>query len=150
MKRSITTNPGFRFILASSLLVLLLGAGLAMAEPTINWIGSCFPHDISSDGSVVVGNSNAGAYEAFRWTAETGIVLLGMNPGSNGLSGAGTPDVSEDGNHVSATIINPDTTGNTQGIWTKGEGWKWSLPPVPDGSPSSEYLNSGVPTFPTR
>ena len=132
MNRHIVNQDGFWALLAALVLLLLLGAAPVMAQGTITWIPDVYPSDISANGKVVVGNT-VGLYEAFRWTAETGVVPLGLNPASNGLGGAGTPHVSEDGNHVSATIINPDTTGVTQGIWTKGEGWTWSMPPVPDG-----------------
>src|SRR4051812_21909598 len=36
---------------------------------------------ISSDGRVVVGHSDAGGLQAFRWTAETGMTPLGA-PGT--------------------------------------------------------------------
>ncbi len=112
-----------------------LGLLLAIASPasaqTINWIGSYFALDMSADGSVVVGNTADGKYETFRWTEATGVVRLGMSTADVGVGGAGTPDVSDDGNHVSATIgLYPDSLA-TQGLWTKGTGWEWSIPPIP-------------------
>jgi len=126
---------------AALALILMAAPGLVQAAGTIEWIGPNIPNDMSSNGKVVVGNATT-TYEAYRWTAETGIVLLGMNPSEFGLGGAGAPEVSDDGNHVSATIINPDTTGHTQGIWTKGEGWVWSMPPVPEGAGLGDDLGS--------
>ena len=146
MNRS-ATKARASIALATMAMGLLLGCGTAGADPTATWLPGVFPWDISSDGSVVVGNT-VGVYEAFRWTAESGVVPLGMNPGSHGMNGGGTPDVSEDGLHVSATIITPDTTGSTQGLWTKGVGWKWSMPPIPDlpdypGMPDTAYVGMG-------
>ena len=53
-------------------------------------------HDVSADGSVVVGFSRSTSwFEAFRWTEESGIVGLGDLPGgsfdsmANGVSGDG-------------------------------------------------------------
>ncbi len=41
-------------------------------------------YDVSADGAVVVGVSfSSSGYEAFRWTAETGMVGLGFFPGGN-------------------------------------------------------------------
>ncbi|OHB48846.1 MAG: hypothetical protein A2Y10_06230 [Planctomycetes bacterium GWF2_41_51] len=54
-------------------------------------------HDVSADGSVVVGSSSSGnGYEAFRWTSETGMQGLGDLPGrdfysvAQGISGDGS------------------------------------------------------------
>ena len=48
-------------------------------------------HALSADGSVVVGRSdlNAPASHAFRWTAATGMVDLGVLPGANDSSARG-------------------------------------------------------------
>jgi uncharacterized membrane protein len=88
--------------------------------------------DISADGSVVVGNT-VGAYETFRWTQSTGIVPLGRATAPVLGVGAGTPDVSWDGNHISATILDDTGTLATQGRWTNGAGWQELMPPVPPG-----------------
>jgi probable HAF family extracellular repeat protein len=54
---------------------------------------------ISADGRTVVGQSiSSNGYEAFRWTAETGIVGLGDLPGRGFFSYAG--DVSQNGSVV--------------------------------------------------
>jgi len=129
MKRNQFTKTGW-LALATVLACLTLTVGTVQAEPTITWTGNNYPLDISADGSVVVGNTADGIYETFRWTEETGPVRLGMHTG-NIAAGGGTPDVSDDGNRVSATIITADSLYATQGIWVKGIGWHQSMPPVP-------------------
>ena len=129
-----------RGVLAAGAALFLL-AGVATAEPTITWLGPNYPTDLSSDGSVAVGNTGDGLYETFRWTAATGVVRLGMSTGATIGGGAGTPDVSDDGRRVSATIITADTTYATQGIWTEGEGWVRSIPPIP---PTGGPIDNGL------
>ena len=89
------------------------------------------------------GNTYDGNYEAFRWTELTGLVTLGAHTGSLGI-GAGTPDISDDGLRISATVLSPDSTAATQGIWVKGEGWHYTMPPVP----AEDYFNSYGIEFP--
>ena len=45
-------------------------------------------HDVSADGSVIIGVAElvAGEHNAFRWTAETGMVALGDLPGGDDYS----------------------------------------------------------------
>ena len=104
-------------------LVLLLTVlcGAAHAEVSFEFICAAYALDISADGTVVVGNA-PGTYETFRWTALDGFELLGGSTAGMG-SGAGTPDVSADGTHASATIadVATDSTYITQGLWTLGE-----------------------------
>jgi len=141
MKRTLTTKTGW-LALAAVLACLTLAAGAALAVPTVAWTGNNYPWGVSADGSVVVGNTGDGNYEAFRWTELTGTVGLGMHTG-NIASGGGVPDVSDDGLHVSATIITADSTLATQGIWTKGIGWRRSMPPIPPtGGTSGDGLGS--------
>jgi len=124
-----------------SLFAVLVIAGGAQAQPEFTELNGVWPFDVSADGAVVVGNDGA-AYETFRWTAETGIVLLGMNTAGTG-TGAGTPDVSADGNHVSATVLYPDSTMTGAAIWTKGIGWQYPYPPVPpEVDPSGNAYDS--------
>jgi len=130
MKNRSTIQGLWAAVLLLSLAAFNLNPTLAMADPTLEWIGYNFPHDLSADGSVVVGNTNDNLYETFRWTPEAGVVRLGMSSIEVFGVGGGTPDVSDDGNHVSATVINADSTWVTQGIWTKGEGWDFSMPPM--------------------
>ena len=113
----------FAMIMAFSFLFLTAGSGFAV--PSITWTGNNYPWDISADGSVVVGNNADGSWHAFRWTELTGPVSLGKG------TGTGTPDVSDDGLRVSATVFAPDSVFATQGIWTKGLGWQYATPPIP-------------------
>ena len=117
MKRILDTKTGW-LALTAVLSCLTVLTGVCLAVPTVTWTGFNYPWDMSADGSVVVGNTADGNYEAFRWTEMTGPVGLGMHTGNLG-SGGGTPDVSDDGNRVSATIITPDSLYATQGIWIK-------------------------------
>ncbi|MCP4249406.1 MAG: hypothetical protein GY778_20380 [bacterium] len=114
---------------------LVLGSltGLASAQVTFDTIGSGFATDVSNDGSVVVGNT-VGEYETFWWTAATGIIPLGRATVPVIGVGAGTPEVSDDGMSVSATIIDATSTYATQGLWTMSAGWQDLIPPtLPDG-----------------
>ncbi len=112
------------------LLLTVLG-GAAQAEVSFEFICVGYAWDITPDGTVVIGNA-AGTYETFRWTALDGFELLGGSTASMG-SGAGTPDVSADGEHASATIadVATDSTYITQGLWTMGERWTETMPPTP-------------------
>jgi hypothetical protein len=110
---------------------LLLLVAIARAENTITWIGANYPLDCSANGSVVVGNTGDGTYETFRWTADEGVVTLGRCTSCVLGQGGGTPNVSNDGNRVSATILGADSTYVTLGLWTKGSGWQEAIPPVP-------------------
>jgi len=79
--------------------------------------------DISADGSVIVGNQ-LGSYETFRWTQETGYVLLGRGTVATIGAGAGAPEVSHDGTRVSATVLSADETATVAGVWEDGA---WTL-----------------------
>lgn len=141
MKRILITKAGW-FALTAVLACLTVMSGAVSAAPTIQWTGENFPFSISADGTVVVGNDNSGNFETFRWTALTGPILLGRNTSVSG-AGAGIPKVSDDGNHVSATICTPDSLYATQGIWTKGVGWEIAMPPTPPtGGPSANSYGS--------
>ncbi len=141
MMRTLNIKTGWS-ALALAAACLTLATGAALAVPSITWTGNNFPWDISADGSVVAGNTADGNYSAFRWTELSGAIDLGMHTG--GLAaGGGTPDISDDGLHVSATVITADSLYATQGIWTKGIGWERSMPPIPpDGGVSGEALGS--------
>ncbi|MEA3409791.1 MAG: FlgD immunoglobulin-like domain containing protein [Candidatus Eisenbacteria bacterium] len=113
------------------LLLMTVLCGAATAEVSFDFICVGYAWDITPDGTVVVGNA-AGTYETFRWTALDGVELLGGSTAAMG-SGAGTPDVSADGAHASATIadVATDSTYITQGLWTQGERWTETMPPTP-------------------
>ncbi len=104
---------------------------VAHAQVGFALIGEGMPTDISADGSVIVGITSE--WETFRWTKQNGVVLLGRKGPR-----AGTPDVSDNGTKVSATIASADGTYYTWGLWTLGSGWQELMPPAPpDGSPLS-------------
>lgn len=73
------------------------------------------PYAINADGTVVVGTHG---FEAFRWTAASGVVLLGDIPG--GLARSWAYDVSPDGN----TVYGKGTSalGEVGVKWTVGSG----------------------------
>ena len=73
--------------------------------------------DISTDGSVVVGIAKETG-ETWRWTKKTGRVLLGRS--------SGTPNVSDDGRIVSATVISKSTDSETLARWS--EDGEWEVP----------------------
>lgn len=112
-------------------LFLTVLCGAAHAEVSFDFICVGYAWDITPDGTVVIGNAS-GTYETFRWTALDGFELLGGSTAGMG-SGAGTPDVSADGAHASATIadVATDSTYITQGLWTQGERWTETMPPAP-------------------
>ncbi len=115
------------------ILALALGASSTVqAEVTFEMIGDGMATAISADGTVIAGNTNG--YEAFRWTADTGIVPLGMSSYAVLGMGAGAPDISADGTRISSTIHTADSLYVTQGLWTLGSGWQETMPPtLPDG-----------------
>ncbi len=124
-----------------SLIVLGLVATNVSAEVTFEYIGvNIWGTSLSSDGQVVAGNTE-GVYETFRWAEETGVEPLGRATTPYIGSGAGTPDVSADGTRISATIITEDLLYATQGLWTLGEGWQVTMPPLPPdgGSLDNSY-----------
>lgn len=120
----------------------LLLAAPASAAVVIEWLGGHYPFELSSDGKAAAGNTST-YFNAFRWTAETGVVDLGMSTAEVLGGGGGTPDISDDGLRVSATVITPDSLYATQGIWTKGVGWDVSMPPLPvDGGSIDDSYGS--------
>jgi len=112
-------------------LLLTVLCGAATADVSFEFICVGYAWDITPDGTVVVGNAQV-TYETFRWTAPDGFELLGGSTAAMG-SGAGTPDVSADGRHASATIadVATDSTYITPGLWTQGTRWTETMPPTP-------------------
>jgi hypothetical protein len=107
-------------------MVVLLLAGGALAESEVILLDNVFPFDVSANGKAVAGNT--GAYTPFRWTIETGVVVLADEGGS------GTPDISADGNRVSAQVRSPEDM-LVQAIWIKGDGWHYGPAyPAPDAT----------------
>jgi probable HAF family extracellular repeat protein len=75
---------------------------------------------ISADGAVVVGASADGLGQslAFRWTGASGMVALGVLPGSNGSNALG---VSADGAVVVGESFQP--AGSSEAfVWTESNG----------------------------
>jgi len=119
-----------------------IAAGTASAQSIHYFTPGFYASDLSANGTVVCGNL-IGPYETFRWTAETGEVLLGEATVPVLGSGAGSPDISYDGNHISATILTVDNQFATQGIWTEGQGWTRAFPPLaPGGAPIDNSIAS--------
>jgi probable HAF family extracellular repeat protein len=78
--------------------------------------------DVSADGSVVVGSSSSErGGEAFRWTAQTGLVGLGLSP--EGFRTVATA-VSADGSVIvgNARTVPPPTFGDQAFRWTAANG----------------------------
>ena len=116
----------------SVLLVTLITASVSWSQVTVEYLGVGSALSISGDGSVIVGNSYPD-YETFRWTRETGMQLLGRGTVAIFGSGAGGPDVSDDGRYVTGTIASLDSTYITVGRWNVDTGWEEMLPPLPPG-----------------
>ena len=128
----------------SIIAALALLAGSAVAQPTIEYLPAGYiVTDISSNGEVAAGNVLLdGSYETFRWTSASGVQRLGRASVPVIGRGAGTPDVSHDGNRISASII---STNNklTQGLWDITTGWTETMPPLPlDGLDVDESYGS--------
>lgn len=88
------------------------------------WLDNLAPLSVSSDGSVIAGNSLLNfSYETFRWTEAADTEYLGRATVPVLGVGAGTPEISHDGTRISATILNDASTYATMGVWTLGQGW---------------------------
>ncbi|MBX3390590.1 MAG: hypothetical protein KF691_14165 [Phycisphaeraceae bacterium] len=128
-------RPRLALCVASSFAAIAF-AGAAFAAPTVTLLPSGeFVSSLSYDGTVACGNIVwDGSYETFRWTAAGGIVRLGRDTVIPIGRGAGTPDISYNGNQVSASILSSDFQ-LTQGLWDIGNGWTETMPPPPaDGA----------------
>ncbi|MBO6512641.1 MAG: hypothetical protein JJ974_01580 [Phycisphaerales bacterium] len=114
---------------ASSVALLSILAAISNAQDIrFEILPGIYPLDMSTDGSVIVGNDVR--FDPVRWTRGTGVESLGRGTSVLGV-GAGTPDVSDDGSKISATIITADGTLATQGLWTEEAGWVDLMPPTP-------------------
>ncbi len=121
-----------RSIAAAGLLVMALAAPAGAAVSFEYLFDGGFPINVTPDGNVIVGNT-ADTYGAFRWTRSGGFVRLGMDAAPVIGGTGGVPGVSNDGTKVAATIIGPDSTYSTMGLWTLGSGWQTLEPPIPPG-----------------
>ena len=117
-------------IILAALAALMLVCAAAQGQVSVEYLGAGAATAISADGSVVVGNSNFD-YETYRWTSETGIQLLGRATVPVLGTGAGGPDVSDDGQFLSASILSRDETYMTPGRWSADSGWEETMPPTP-------------------
>ena len=115
---------------------LSIVAGAAHGQVTLEPIAQGYAGlDISADGNAMAGNrTDNGSYDAFRWTRTGGITLLGRSTSAVFGTGAGTPNISNDGTRVSAQIVDATATFMTPGLWIEGTGWIDVFPPLlPDG-----------------
>ena len=95
---------------------------------------------VSGDGSVVVGESNAGGnFHAFRWTANGGTQALGYLPG-DGYSTA--VDVSDNGSVIVGSSRLSSVSSSEAYIWTAGDGLT-GLGFLPGGDTSTATAISG-------
>ncbi|MBX3380386.1 MAG: hypothetical protein KF805_09830 [Phycisphaeraceae bacterium] len=119
-----------------SLVCAISVCGFAFAAPTVTLLPSGeFVSSLSYDGTSACGNIVwDGSYETFRWTPSGGNVRLGLDTVIPIGRGSGTPDISYNGNQVSASILSSDFQ-LTQGLWDINGGWTETMPPPPaDGA----------------
>lgn len=87
--------------------------------------------DLSYDGSVAAGNVvGDGSYETFRWTRAGSVEFLGLASVPEIGAGGGSPDISYNGDCVSASILSSDRNV-TLGHWNINSGWSEAFPPLP-------------------
>lgn len=105
--------------------LVLLRVSWSAAETSFQFIGDGMATDISADGSVVVGLAeNSG--ETWRWAVDKGQILLGLSPGPEPGIDPGTPDISDDGRLVSASVTGKISGEVNLGVWSKETGWvRW-------------------------
>jgi uncharacterized membrane protein len=107
-------------------------AGTAFAESTIEFLPPGYAlTSLATGGTAGAGNvSGDGSFETFRWTSADGVERLGLATAPTLGIGAGTPDISYDGQSVSASIVSTDLH-MTQGVWRAASGWTETMPPMP-------------------
>ncbi len=130
-------------LIKSSAIAALLSAS-ASAEVTFQWIGDGIgATSVSNNGAVVTGNTLTDyLYETFRWTAEEQTwTRLGRATVPVLGTGSGTPDVSDDGTRISATILTADNTRKIAGFWENGV-WTEAWPIPADGGEIDAGLTS--------
>ncbi len=119
--------------LSRALLCASLLSTTAYGEVTFHWIDEIGvgAFDVSNDG-VVTGNwLTTESAETIRWTVEDGLTNLGRDTGAAFGLAAGTPNISDDGTRISATIVSSDNW-MIGAIWEDGV-WTETLPLPPDG-----------------
>ncbi|GJM19113.1 MAG: hypothetical protein DHS20C14_13260 [Phycisphaeraceae bacterium] len=130
----------------AALLAAMISAGAGMAQTIeFDWIGDGIAGtSISGDGTVIAGNIiDDNSYETFRWVeGDATHTRLGRATVPVLGTGAGTPDVSDDGTRVSATILNTAETLATFGLWTEGSGW--AIQDATPVAPDANQLDSSI------
>jgi hypothetical protein len=120
----------------SPLVVLSVLGAAASSAGAAPWIEPLTPGfyvtDLSYDGTAAAGNITADwSYETFRWTRDSGVIPLGRGSIPALGVGGGSPDISYNGDRVSAMIVTEDGTMATLGRWTLDEGWQEAFVPLP-------------------
>jgi len=106
----------------------------AFGAPSIQYVESGYLIcSLSRDGTTGAGNVVGDAsYETFRWTRTGGTQRLGLATYQTIGRAAGTPNVSNNGRRVSASILSSDMQ-LTQGLWDIDTGWSETMPESPEG-----------------
>lgn len=117
---------------------VVVACGAASAAPWIEELPPGFyVTDLSWDGTAAAGNiTGDGSYETFRWTHNDGVIPLGRASVPALGVGGGSPDISYNGDKVSAMIVSSDYSMATLGRWTLGGDWEEAFNPLP----SNVYL----------
>lgn len=126
-------------ILSLSTVAMLSQA--AMAQSVTILPSNYYVSDLSHDGRYAAGNL-AGPYETFRWSVQTGPVLLGRATLPVIGVAAGSPDISYDGGRVSATITDQGGTVATIGLWDMWDGDWVSLDTIDE--PDAQVVDSSM------
>jgi probable HAF family extracellular repeat protein len=87
--------------------------------------GPVIAYGISADGSVVVGEANSTTgFQAFRWTAQTGIVGLGAFENPGGFQSSSARACSSDGTVIVGASLLPDSLDESGSPfrWTQATG----------------------------
>lgn len=124
--------------------VLVTGEGFA-AEP-FEIICDGEATGLSSDGSVVVGIAKE-TRDTWRWTRKSGRVLLERTSGTAKEIDWGTPNVSDDGRIVSATVFSTESGSGSLARWSEKDGWVLLAAPVGNpaaGKPENQSLAWGM------
>lgn len=123
----------------------LAGSAMAGSQFYRLGVGNGLSWDISEDG-VVVGETNP-RDPYFKWSADSGYMLIGGASGGDGVGG--TPSISSDGSLVGGTWFNPGAGHYEMARYSVGTNTWTGLGGIPgngqnvDGSISSGYGISG-------
>src|SRR5215831_8283635 len=119
-------------VISASLVLAACGAAasgqasfraLGFLDPSLG--GPSIAYAVSADGTVVVGQSNSDSgLQAFRWTAEGGMVGLGAFANPGGFQSSQALAVSADGSVIGGASVRPNSL-NEDGspfLWTQAGG----------------------------